>query len=145
MHNRVDKRKLFASLIMGVLTLIVSLVVADHLIGLTQQPAHQLKGILAQIVFYAGLIGLPILFCKNTTWVYTLLNLPLYFILYFPIAEATGSTYTHYFLRSSRSLIALPDYFGAGITTIYFGIIQSIVFLILWNLQRMKCRKEKKA
>lgn len=145
MSNRFDKRKLFASFIMGFLTLIVSLVVADHLIGLYQQPAHRLKGIFAHIVFYAGLIGLPALFCKKTSWIYTLFNLPLYFILYFPIADAAGSTYMHYFLRSSHGLITLPDYFGAGITTIYFWIVQSIVFFIMWSLHRIKCHKEKKS
>lgn len=145
MSNRFDKRKLFASLIMGILTLIISLVVADHLIGLTQFPAHQRRGFMAHMVLYAGLIGFPILFCKKTTWVYTLLNLPLYFILYFPMAEAAGSTYTHNFLRSSRGLITFPDYFGAGITAIYFWIVQSIVFFLLWSLRRIKSQKEKSA
>ena len=144
MDNKFNKRKLFSALIMGILTLIVSLIIADHFIGLAQYPADQLRGFVAHIVLYTDLIGLPMLYHKKTTWVYTISNLPLYFSLYFPIAEVAGSTYTHYFLRSSRSLNALPDYFGAGITAIYFWSIQSTVFFVLWILQRMKHTKEEK-
>ena len=141
MRSKFDKRKLSAALIMGALTLLVSLVVADHFIGLSQTPAHQLRGVMAHIILYAGLVGFPMVFCRKTSWVYTLFNLPLYFILYFPIAEVVGSTFTHSLLRSSRGLIEFPDYFDAGITTVFFWSVQSIVFLVLWGLQRIKHRK----
>ena len=141
MSSKFYKRKLSAALVMGALTLLVSLVIADHFIGLSQTPAHQLRGVMAHIILYVGLVAFPMLFYRKTSWVYTLFNLPLYFILYFLIAEVAGSTFTHYFLRRTGGFIEFPDYFGAGITMVFFWSAQSIVFLVLWGLKKIKSHK----
>lgn len=144
MGGRVDRKKWIAAMIMGIFTVVLCLVIADHWIGLSQTPAHRTRENLAHIILYGGLVGLPILFYPKTTWPYTLLNLPLYFILYFPIAEIAGSAATHFFLRYAGGFIAFPDAFGAGITAVYFWSVQSVVFLVLWGVQRLQSAASRK-
>ena len=68
--------------VMGILTILLCLIVSDDLLGLNSPPARSQIG---HYVFWVSLIGLPLLFYKFVSWRYTLLNIPLYFLLYFPI------------------------------------------------------------
>ena len=67
--------------VMGILTILLCLIVSDDLLGLNSPPARSQMG---HYVFWVSLIGLPLLFYKFVSWRYTLLNIPLYFLLYFP-------------------------------------------------------------
>ena len=82
--------------VMGILTILLCLIVSDDLLGLNSPPARSQMG---HYVFWVSLIGLPLLFYKFVSWRYTLLNIPLYFLLYFPIYELCGLKHTHYFSK----------------------------------------------
>ena len=73
--------------VMGILTILLCLIVSDDLLGLNSPPARSQMG---HYVFWVSLIGLPLLFYKFVSWRYTLLNIPLYFLLYFPAYELCG-------------------------------------------------------
>ena len=80
-------------------------------------------------VFWVSLIGLPLLFYKFVSWRYTLLNIPLYFLLYFPAYELCGLKHTHLFLQTG-GFISFPVWFGAALVAACFGGIQSLVYLV---------------
>ena len=75
--------------VMGILTILLCLIVSDDLLGLNSPPARSQIG---HYVFWVSLIGLPLLFYKFVSWRYTLLNIPLYFLLYFPAQSAWSDT-----------------------------------------------------
>lgn len=102
--------------VMGILTILLCLIVSDDLLGLNSPPARSQIG---HYVFWVSLIGLPLLFYKFVSWRYTLLNIPLYFLLYFPIYELCGLKHTHLFLQTG-GFISFPVWFGAILVTAYF-------------------------
>ncbi len=128
MKATTSKMNLIYVFIMGFLTILVSLAVADGVFGLGHLPADADKELLGDIFFWGGLIILPLLFCKKVRWKYTLLNLPLYFLLYFPVYEMFGVRHYHKFLESG-GFIGSPPLSAALVAVILWGI-QSLVFLI---------------
>ena len=112
--------------VMGILTILLCLIVSDDLLGLNSPPARSQMG---HYVFWVSLIGLPLLFYKFVSWRYTLLNIPLYFLLYFPIYELCGLKHTHLFLQTG-GFISFPVWFGAALVIACFWGIQSLVYLI---------------
>ena len=124
-QHRIFKKWLWAG-VMGILTILLCLIVSDDLLGLNSPPARSQIG---HYVFWVSLIGLPLLFYKFVSWRYTLLNIPLYFLLYFPIYELCGLKHTHLFLQTS-GFISFPVWFGAILVTACFWGIQSLVYLI---------------
>ena len=124
-QHRIFKKWLWAG-VMGILTILLCLIVSDDLLGLNSPPAQSQIG---HYVFWVSLIGLPLLFYKFVSWRYTLLNIPLYFLLYFPIYELCGLKHTHLFLQTGE-FISFPVWFGAILVTACFWGIQSLVYLI---------------
>lgn len=112
---------------MGTFTILLCLAVADGMIGLHQPPAGTHLG---AVLFWTGMIVLPLLFYRWVKWRDTLLNLPLYFLLYFPVYERFGLEHTHYSLETG-GLIAFPAYWGAILVAVVFWGIQSLVCLIV--------------
>lgn len=102
--------------VMGILTILLCLIVSDDLLGLNSPPARSQMG---HYVFWVSLIGLPLLFYKFVSWRYTLLNIPLYFLLYFPVYELCGLKHTHLFLQTG-GFISFPVWFGAILVTACF-------------------------
>ena len=102
--------------VMGILTILLCLIVSDDLLGLNSPPARSQMG---HYVFWVSLIGLPLLFYKFVSWRYTLLNIPLYFLLYFPAYELCGLKHTHLFLQTG-GFISFPVWFGAILVTACF-------------------------
>ena len=80
--------------VMGILTILLCLIVSDDLLGLNSPPARSQIG---HYVFWVSLIGLPLLFYKFVSWRYTLLNIPLYFLLCFSAYELCCLKHTHLF------------------------------------------------
>lgn len=119
------KRFLYAGM-MGVLTIILCLIISDGVFGLNQPPAGSKVGI---VIFWISLIALPLIFYKLTQWRYTLLNIPLYFLLYFPIYEMFGLKHTHFFLQTG-GFIELPTYWGALLVAAIFWGVQSLVYML---------------
>ena len=111
-QHGIFKKWLWAG-VMGILTILLCLIVSDDLLGLNSPPARSQIG---HYVFWVSLIGLPLLFYKFVSWRYTLLNIPLYFLLYFPAYELCGLKHTHLFLQTS-GFISFPVWFGAILVT----------------------------
>lgn len=135
------KMGLILGCIMGILTILMSLVVADGVFGLNQPPARATRALVGFLFFWCGMIVLPLLFYKGVKWRYTLQNLLLYFLLYFPISEMFGFQHEHYFLEAG-GFISFPTYWGAILVAIMFWGIQSFVFLAV-NIISFAVRKVK--
>ena len=114
------------TIIMGLLTILLCLVVADGEFGLNPPPARSHMGI---IVYWASIIVLPLLFYKRVSWRYTLLNLPLYFVLYFPVHRLYSNKLTSMFLDTG-GFIAFPAWGYAILVAVIFWGTQSTVYLI---------------
>lgn len=124
-----EKRLIYVCM-MGVCTIFLSLVVADGMFGLNQPPAKASREFVGFPFFWSGMIALPLLFYKRVKWRDTLLNLPLYFLLYFPVYDMFGLKLTHSFLERG-GFFAFPSYMGAILVAVVFWGIQSIVFLVV--------------
>ncbi len=118
-------KRFFCAGMMGVLTILFCLIVADDLFGLSAPPARSQMG---HVIFWVGLIGLPLLFCRLVSWRYTLLNIPLYFLLYFPAYEICGLKHTHFLLQRG-GFINFGPVWGAGLVAALFWGVQSLVYL----------------
>ena len=130
--QKIFKKCLYAGA-MGLLTILLCLIVSDDLLGLNSRPARSQVG---HYVFWVSLIGLPLLFCKFVSWRYTLLNIPLYFLLYFPVYELCGLKHTHLFLQTGE-FISFPVWLGALLVTACFWGIQSLVYLMCNTVFRL--------
>lgn len=128
MKLKISKRTLFYNFIMGILTVLVSLAVADGVFGLSQLPADAGRELVGEVFLWVGLILLPLLFRKKIKWMCTLLNLPLYFLLYFPVYDFFGVRHYHKFLESGGFIGSPP--LNAALVAVSFWGIQSIVLLI---------------
>jgi len=124
------KMSLIFGCVMGVLTILISLVVADGIFGLNQPPAKAARELVGFLFFWCGMIVLPLLFHKKLKWRDTLQNLLLYFLLYLPTYEVFGLKHTHFFLETG-GFIAFPSYWGGILVAVIFWGIQSIMFLII--------------
>ena len=123
------KMGLIFAVIMGILTILLCLVVADGMIGLNHPPARKYIEFIGAVVFWVGIIALPLIFHKWVKWRYTLLNLPLYFLLYFPICNVFDLKQEHLFLESG-GFLPLPTFWGAIMAAVVFWSLQSLVYLI---------------
>ncbi len=141
-----DSRKssLLYTLIMGLMTVSLSLAVADGVFGLSQLPADAGRELVGEVFLWCGLILLPLLFFKKLKWKYTLLNLPLYFILYFPVYDFFGVRHYHKFLESGGFIGSPP--LSAALVAVSFWVIQSIVLLlcglISYAVKKLKKQKQ---
>lgn len=124
-RSEIFRRFLYAG-IMGVLTILLCLVVADDILGLNAPPARSQMG---YPIFWVSLIGLPLLFYKLTPWRYTLLNIPLYFLLYFPVYELCGLKHTHLLLKAG-GFIEFGPLWGAMLVVALFWGVQSFVYFV---------------
>ena len=106
------------------------LVVADGMIGMNYPPARKHIEYMGAAIFWIGIIALPLIFHKWVKWRYTLLNLPLYFLLYFPIYDVFGLKHEHLFLDSG-GFLPLPTFWGAIMVAVVFWSLQSLVYLIV--------------
>lgn len=137
------KTGLICAVIMGVLTTFLCLIVADGIIGLNYPPARKHIGYVGAAVFWFGMIALPLIFHKWVKWRYTLMNLPLYYLLYFPIYEAFGLGHEHYFLQTG-GFISFSASWGAVLVAVVFWGLQSLVYLainvVLYAIKKRKTK-----
>ncbi|MBE6568809.1 MAG: hypothetical protein E7658_01155 [Ruminococcaceae bacterium] len=149
------------SFLLGLLTVIVCLALADGLIGvagtigdciyddageLIEYTLH-VKDHTGKIIFWVGLLLLPVIFAcwihPGHTWV----NLPLFVLAWYVLSAIFGSHANHYYLaHPPRGFIALFEEFSPFLVAIRLWLIQLIVLLIVRGIlkliRRMKNRKD---
>jgi len=123
------KQGVLWALLMGVLTVLFCLVLADGVLHMNGWSGGQ-NTLPGRIVFWVFLVGLPLLFWKKVQWRHTLINLALYFLLYFPVSAFFGGHHDHTFLEDLGGFIAFPAYFNAGLMTAIFWGVQSAVYAV---------------
>lgn len=71
------------------------------------------------------------------------MNLPLYYLLYFPIYEAFGLGHEHYFLQTG-GFISFSASWGAVLVAVVFWGLQSLVYLainvVLYAIKKRKTK-----
>lgn len=133
-HPSLPKSLLLAAL-MGALTVFFCLILGDGVFHLTDAAwsslHHRGNPYVGRALFWGAIAGLPLLFRRWVGWRHTLINLPLYFLLYFPVDLLFGTSIYHCFL-SSGGFIEFPPSFHALLTAPILWGLQSVVYLILW-------------
>lgn len=131
-------KRLSSGVLLGTLTIFFCLVLADGIIGMDAWYFYDRDALIlpGRIVFFVFILGLPILFSQWTRPQYTLINLPLYFILFFPV-EAFFDNVNLYRDEHLRGLFMsdggfdfTPDWSDALITAVVFFGIEFVVLTV---------------
>ena len=131
-------KQLSFAFLLGILTILCCLILADGIIGMDAWYfyARDLVILPGRIVFWIFIIGLPVVFSKWTRPVYTLINLPLFYSLYFPV-KACFDHVDIYWHEDRRSLFMykggfdfFPVEFNACMMAVVFFAIEFIVLII---------------
>ena len=149
-------KNIFWALVMGVLTMITCLYIAERHLGIQGFIEYE-YGATGRVIgwslnrsFQPGLwfrwiclIGLPLLFARKVRWRYTWVNLLLFFALYFPIRMiAKPWPYMFYLSDSSNGIINIPWIVLPFMMTFHFWGVQSLVYLayntVSWILKSYK-------
>lgn len=140
-----SKSYLFA-FILGLLTVIVCLVVGDGVFGvagtlgdciydesgeLIEYTLH-IKDSTGKVVFWSGLLLLPVILanwiCPGHTWI----NIPLFILAWNVLSAIFGSHANHYFLaHPARGFISFFEEFDPYIVAVFMWLMQLIVLLIV--------------
>lgn len=147
MKERKFETSVVFALLLALLTIIFCLVIADGMLGLNGFKFDHGHGAgtiypnvrIGNIVFWAFLIGLPVLFSRWVQWRYTILNWLLYFLMYFPVYYAFGLSHNHGLLQTG-GFFAFPPWVNALFVGVGFFLIQSAVY-VLCNLVGFLARK----
>ena len=155
-----SKSYLFA-FILGLLTVIICLAIADGLIGvagtlgeciydesgeLIEYTLH-IKDPTGKIIFWGGLLLLPVILAYWIRPRHTFINLPLFVLSWYVLSAVFGSHANHYFLsHPARGFISFFEEFDPFVVAVFLWLPQFIVLLfvrvIIHLIQKMKSRKE---
>lgn len=139
MLNGNFRKRLFSAVLLGILTIFFCLVLADGIIGMEAWDFYGRDELIlpGRIFFFVCIIGLPVLFSIWTRPQYTLINLPLYYILFFPINAFFSNVnlfrdryLTHFFMNQSGFDLT-PDWVDALITALTFFVIEFFVMSVV--------------
>ena len=152
MENKGKQGYLYAFII-GILTVLVCMVVADGLIGIEgtihdyieypdghHEFALKVSDPTGRIIFWSGLLAIPVLFSLKTKVRYTWINLPLYMAAWYICYFIFGESVKHcYLAHPAQGFISFGNEFTSVTTTLMFWIVQAMVLLIvhfLWFIIR---------
>ena len=144
MENKMKQGYLFAFII-GLLTVLVCMVVADGLIGIEgtihdyieypdghHEFSLKVSDPTGRIIFRLGLFCIPVLFAWKTKVKYTWINLPLYMAAWYICYFIFGESVKHrYLAHPAQGFISFGNEFTSVTTTLLFWIVQAIVLLIV--------------
>jgi len=142
-HKR--KQGYFYAFVMGVLTVLVCMVIADGFIGIEgtihdyveyedghHEFALKVSDPTGRIMFRLGLFCIPALFAWKTKVKYTWINLPLYMAAWYICYFIFGESVKHrYLAHPSRGFISFGNEFTSVTTTLLFWIVQAIVLFVV--------------
>lgn len=154
------KSYLFA-FFLGVFTVIICLAIGDGLIGVAGvlgeciydesgeliEYAVHVKDHTGKIVFWSGLLLLPVILVRWIRPRHTWINLPLYVLSWYVLSSIFGSHANHYFLaHPARGFISFFEEFDPFITAVFMWLTQLIVLLaargIIGIIKKIRHRKE---
>ena len=135
MLNEKFRKRLLSAVLLGVLTVLFCLVLADGIIGMNAWESYRRDALILPggIVFFVSIVGLPILFSRWTSPLYTLVNIPVIYVLFFPV-EALFDNVDLYrdpdlmlFFLLDGSFDFMPDWLDALLVAVVFFVIEFIV------------------
>ena len=140
-----SKSYLFAFLL-GLLTVIVCLAIGDGLIGVAgtlgdcvydeagemiEYTVH-VKDPTGRIIFWGGLLLLPVILAYWIRPRHTWINLPLYVLSWYVLSAIFGSHANHYFLaHPARGFISFFEEFDPFFVAVFMWLTQLIVLLVV--------------
>ncbi|MBR2894256.1 MAG: hypothetical protein IKC03_01180 [Oscillospiraceae bacterium] len=149
------------SFFLGILTVIICLAIGDGLIGvagtlgecvydesgeLIEYTLH-VKDPTGKIIFWSGLLLLPVILAYWIRPRYTWINLPLFVLSWYILSAIFGSHANHYFLaHPARGFISFFEEFDPFIVAVFMWLTQLIVLLVVRGIikliRKIKTRKD---
>ena len=149
------------SFLLGILTVIICLAIGDGLIGvagtlgecvydesgeLIEYTLH-VKDPTGKIIFWSGLLLLPVILAYWIRPRYTWINLPLFVLSWYVLSAIFGSHANHYFLaHPARGFISFFEEFDPFIVAVFMWLTQLIVLLVVRGIikliRKIKTRKD---
>ena len=134
------------SFLLGILTVIICLAIGDGLIGvagtlgecvydesgeLIEYTLH-VKDPTGKIIFWSGLLLLPVILAYWIRPRHTWINIPLFVLSWYVLSAIFGSHGNHYFLaHPARGFISFFEEFDPFIVAVFMWLTQLIVLLVV--------------
>ena len=149
------------SFFLGILTAIICLAIGDGLIGvagtlgecvydesgeLIEYTLH-VKDPTGKIIFWSGLLLLPVILAYLIRPRHTWINIPLFVLSWYILSAIFGSHANHYFLaHPARGFISFFEEFDPFIVAVFMWLTQLIVLLVVRGIikliRKIKTRKD---
>lgn len=149
------------SFLLGILTVIICLAIGDGLIGVAGtlgecvydesgeliEYALHVKDPTGRIIFWSGLLLLPMILAYLIRPRHTWINLPLFVLSWYILSAIFGSHANHYFLaHPARGFISFFEEFDPFIVAVFMWLTQLIVLLVVRGIikliRKIKTRKD---
>ena len=140
------------SFFLGILTVIICLAIGDGLIGvagtlgeciyddsgeLVKYTLH-VKDPTGKIIFWSGLLLLPVILAYWIRPRHTWINIPLFVLSWYVLSAIFGSHGNHYFLaHPARGFISFFEEFDPFIVAVFMWLTQLIVLLVVRGIIRL--------
>ena len=122
------------AIILGIATLFFCVILSDGILNMRQNAV-------GVFVFWVSVVSLPIAAKKYVKWRYTVINLPLYYALYFPISAYPWNGGGRFFFQNG-GFIVIPDLAGALLMAFLLWALEGIVYAIFSLLCRLYKRNK---
>ena len=149
------------SFLLGILTVIICLAIGDGLIGVAGtlggcvydesgeliEYALHVKDPTGRIIFWSGLLLLPMILAYLIRPRHTWINLPLFVLSWYILSAIFGSHANHYFLaHPARGFISFFEEFDPFIVAVFMWLTQLIVLLVVRGIikliRKIRTRKD---
>ena len=149
------------SFFLGILTVIICLAIGDGLIGVAGtlgecvydesgeliEYALHVKDPTGRIIFWSGLLLLPMILAYLIRPRHTWINLPLFVLSWYILSAIFGSHANHYFLaHPARGFISFFEEFDPFIVAVFMWLTQLIVLLVVKGIikliRKIRTRKD---
>jgi len=149
------------SFLLGILTIIICLAIGDGLIGVAGtlgecvydesgeliEYALHVKDPTGRIIFWSGLLLLPMILAYLIRPRHTWINLPLFVLSWYILSAIFGSHANHYFLaHPARGFISFFEEFDPFIVAVFMWLTQLIVLLVVKGIikliRKIRTRKD---
>ena len=149
------------SFLLGILTVIICLAIGDGLIGVAGtlgecvydesgeliEYALHVKDPTGRIIFWSGLLLLPMILAYLIRPRHTWINLPMFVLSWYILSAIFGSHANHYFLaHPARGFISFFEEFDPFIVAVFMWLTQLIVLLVVRGIikliRKIKTRKD---